>query len=148
MPCTGVCVNELAFIVTPGRKSPSCWSRPWIAFINPFRLTVFMVGLLFGRSATWNGQARDAHGISWRTAIVGLWPAFLFGCAVLGGLAYLSPTLLLWSLPLTFGYLVAFPFAVATAAPGLGDALTRLGLCAIPEETDTPPEIRAVQQNG
>jgi membrane glycosyltransferase len=118
-----------------------------VGAITTFRLTIFMVGLLFGRSATWNGQARDAHGVSWSTAIEGLWPAFLFGCAVLGALAYFSPTVLVWSLPLTFGYLVAFPFAVATASPELGDALTRLRLCAIPEETHTPLEIRAVQ-NG
>jgi membrane glycosyltransferase len=116
--------------------------------VTTFRITIFMIGLLFGRSVVWNGQARDAHGITWTTAITGLWPSFVFGCLVCGALAWLSPTVLLWSLPLTFGYLVAFPFAVATASPSLGAAMARMGLCAIPEELDEPPEIRAVRQSA
>jgi membrane glycosyltransferase len=116
--------------------------------VTTFRIALFMVGLLFGRAVVWNGQARDAHGISWKTAVRELWPPFLFGCAVCGALAWLSPTMLLWSLPLTFGYLVAFPFAVATASPALGEALARHRLCAIPEELDEPPEIRAVRQGA
>jgi membrane glycosyltransferase len=117
-----------------------------IGAVTTFRITVFMIGLLFGRSVVWNGQARDAHGISWATAVEGLWGPVLFGCAVCGALAYLSPTVLLWSLPLTFGYLVAVPFAVATAAPALGEVLTRHRLCAIPEEFETPPVVDAVQR--
>jgi membrane glycosyltransferase len=116
--------------------------------VTTFRITIFMIGLLFGRSVVWNGQARDAHGITWTTAITGLWPSFVFGCLVCGALAWLSPTVLLWSLPLTSGYLVAFPFAVATASPSLGAAMARMGLCAIPEELDEPPEIRAVRQSA
>jgi membrane glycosyltransferase len=57
----------------------------------------------------------------------------------------LAPRALLWNLPLTLGYLVAIPFAVATAAPAFGAWLARRGLCAIPEELEMPPEIRAVQ---
>jgi membrane glycosyltransferase len=74
----------------------------------------------------------------------GLWPPFLFGCAICGALAAFSPATLAWSLPLTFGYLVAFPFAVATASPRLGAFLARHGLCAIPEEIEAPAEIAAV----
>jgi membrane glycosyltransferase len=117
-----------------------------IGAVTTFRLTVFMIGLVFGRSVAWNGQARDAHGISWQTAVKGLWPPVLFGCLLCGALAYLSPAVLLWSLPLTFGYLVAIPFAVATAAPAFGEALTRHRLCAIPEEFETPPVVAAVQR--
>jgi membrane glycosyltransferase len=117
-----------------------------IGAVTTFRLTIFMVGLLFGKSVVWNGQARDAHGISWEAAVKGLWPPVLFGCLVCGALAIVSPTVLLWSLPLTFGYLVAIPFAVATAAPALGEALTRHRLCAIPEEFDEPAVIDAVQR--
>jgi membrane glycosyltransferase len=119
-----------------------------IGAVTTFRLTIFMVGLLFGKSVVWNGQARDAHGISWEAAVKGLWPPVLFGCLVCGALAILSPTVLLWSLPLTFGYLVAIPFAVATAAPALGEALTRHRLCAIPEEFDEPAVIDAVQRTA
>jgi len=114
--------------------------------VTTFRITAFMIGLAFGRSVVWNGQSRDAHGIPWATAIQGLWPPFLFGLFVCGSLALLSPATLLWSLPLTFGYLVAFPFAVATASPRLGKIFTMRRLCAIPEEFETPPEIRAIRK--
>ena len=38
-----------------------------------------MIGLLFGRSVTWSGQARDAHALSWGDGAAGLWPQTLFG---------------------------------------------------------------------
>jgi membrane glycosyltransferase len=113
--------------------------------VTTFRITVFMVGLMFGKSVIWNGQARDAHGVSWGDAVRFAWPATLFGAAVCGVLAWLSPATLAWSLPLTVGYLVAIPFAVATSAPALGAFLARHRLCAIPEEIDPPDEIRAVR---
>jgi membrane glycosyltransferase len=116
--------------------------------VTTFRLTLFMIGLLFGTSVIWSGQSRDAHGVSWATAAKGLWPPFLFGVIVCGALAWLSPTVLLWSLPLTFGYLVGVPFAVATAAPWLGEALRRRNLCVVPEELDTPAEIAGLQRSA
>jgi membrane glycosyltransferase len=113
--------------------------------VSTFRTTLFMIGLAFGKSTiAWGGQARDAHGISLRTALEGLWPQLLFGLIVCGSLLFLSPTVLLWSLPLTLGYLVAIPFAMITASPALGRALERWKLCAIPEEFVTPQEVRAV----
>ena len=57
--------------------------------VTTFRLAVFMIGLAFGRSVVWNGQARDARGVAWRTAIAELWAPFLFGVAVCGALALL-----------------------------------------------------------
>jgi membrane glycosyltransferase len=113
--------------------------------VTTFRIAVFMAGLPFGRSVIWNGQSRDAHGVSWATAVRGLWPVVAFGTVVCASLAVLSPATLAWSLPLTLGYLLAFPFAVVTASPRLGAWLARHGLCAIPEELDLPDEIRAVR---
>jgi membrane glycosyltransferase len=61
-------------------------------------------------------------------------------------LAYIgSPTLFWWGLIMTAGYVVAIPFGVWLAAPGLGRAMAASRLCAIPEEYETPAEIRAVQ---
>ncbi len=51
---------------------------------------------------------------------------------------------LLWSLPLTLGYLAAIPLAVATASPAAASLFGRLQLCAIPEEFDPPREIAAL----
>jgi membrane glycosyltransferase len=116
-----------------------------IGAVTTFRLTIFMAGLLVGRSITWDGQARDAHDIPWREAARGLWAPTLFGVAVCGALAWLSPAVLLWSLPLTLGYLVAIPFTVLTASTRMGERFTRLRLCAVPEEFDMPSELARVR---
>jgi len=108
------------------------------------RITLFMIGLAFGRSAAWSGQARDAHALSWATALAGLWPQLLFGLVVCGLLALGAPSVLLWGAPLLAGFLVAVPFAIGTADPELGAWAARVGLCAVPEDLDPPAEIRAV----
>ncbi len=114
--------------------------------VSSFRTTVFMVGLAFGRARIgWNGQARDAHALSAATAFLGLWPHLIFGLIVCGGLWLISPKVLVWSLPLTAGYLLAIPFAVGTAWPGFGRWLQRAGLCAIPEDVSEPAEITALR---
>jgi membrane glycosyltransferase len=70
-----------------------------------------------------------------------LWPQTLFGIAIFAALLAISPTLLLWSLPLTAGYLLAVPLAVVTADPALGRWLQMQGLCAIPEDIAPPAEV-------
>lgn len=112
--------------------------------ISTIRTTVFMIGLAFGTSVKWGGQQRDAHGISWRTAVADLWPQTLFGIVVCGALWAISPVTLYWSLPLTAGYLLAMPFAVVTADPALGRWMRRVGLCGIPEDFDLPAEIASL----
>ena len=113
---------------------------------DTFKTTVFIVGLLFGTSVVWGGQARDAHGVPWSVAISNLWPQTLFGVLVVGLMAYTSCTFALWSLPLTLGFLIAIPFAVISAEPALGAWMVKTKLYAIPEEIDTPEIIKAVQQ--
>ena len=113
--------------------------------VSTMRTTIFMIGLLVGRSVTWGGQARDARQLSWADAARQLWPQTLFGGLVCGALLAVAPTLLLFSLPLTAGYLIAIPFAVLTADPRFGRALRRLGLCGVPEDFAEPPEIAAVR---
>ncbi|MFN3869591.1 MAG: glucans biosynthesis glucosyltransferase MdoH [Hyphomicrobiaceae bacterium] len=112
--------------------------------VSTIRTTIFMAGLLFGKSVAWGGQQRDAVGISFATAVKNLWPQTLFGIIVLGALWYVSPTVFYWSLPLTAGYVLAIPFAMLTASPALGRWMQRAGLCGIPEDFVTPPEVAAV----
>ena len=116
--------------------------------VSTIRTTIFMLGLLFGRSIPWSGQQRDTRGISWRAAAQALWPQLSFGVIVCGSLYGVSPATLLWSLPLTAGYLLAIPFAVVTASPALGAFMRRHGIAGIPEDFATPPEIAAVQQQS
>lgn len=99
-----------------------------------FRIALFMIGLVFGRTVTWDAQARDAERLSWRTALAGLWPQFLFGLLLAALLGAFAPGALPWAAPALIGLLAAVPFAVLTAEPSVGRWLARHGLCATPEE--------------
>jgi membrane glycosyltransferase len=112
--------------------------------VSTIRTSIFMVGLLFGKSVVWGGQSRDAQRLSWEDAVRNLWPQMLFGVVVCGALLAIAPAVFWWSLPLTAGYLLAVPFAVLTADPAFGRFLQWTGLCGIPEDFDTPAEVSAV----
>ncbi len=127
------CVVELVFSLLLGAATT-------------LRTSLFMIGLLFGRSVIWNGQDRDAHALSYATAFAGLWPQTLFGAALFIVTGLTAPNLLLWSLPLTLGYVIAAPFAVLTASPALGRMLTTWRLCALPEEIAPPDILKALDE--
>ena len=116
--------------------------------VSTIRTSIFMMGLLFGKSVVWGGQSRDAQQLSWTDAARNLWPQTLFGVIVCGALLLVAPAVFWWSLPLTAGYLLAVPFAVLTADPRFGRFLQWLGLCGIPEDFDTPAEVSAVMGSG
>lgn len=116
--------------------------------VSTIRTSIFMVGLLFGKSIVWNGQRRDAVGVSWAAAASALWPQLVFGIGVCGALLMISPVTLLWSLPLTAGYLLAIPFTVVTASPAFGRWMKRYGIAAIPEDFAPPPVIAALDVKG
>ncbi|MFA5957942.1 glucans biosynthesis glucosyltransferase MdoH [Hyphomicrobium sp.] len=113
--------------------------------ITTIRTAIFMIALMLGKSITWNGQQRDGAGLSWQAAFAALWPQLLFGLSLYFALAAISPALLLWSLPLTAGYLLAIPFAVFTASPGVGRFFRRYGIAGVPEDFAPPIEIRALE---
>lgn len=115
-----------------------------LAPVTAIRTTIFMTALASGKSITWGAQERDGTGLSWRAASQALWPQALFGLALYVSLAAISPALLLWSFPLTAGYLLAIPFAVVTASPGVGEGLRHLGIAGIPEDFAPTAEITAI----
>jgi membrane glycosyltransferase len=116
--------------------------------VSTIRTSIFMLGLLFGKSVVWGGQSRDAQRLTWAEAARHLWPQTLFGVIVCGALIAIAPAVFWWSLPLTAGYLLAVPFAVVTAEPQFGRLLRRLGICGIPEDFAPPAEVTAVMGNG
>ncbi|XBO36875.1 glucans biosynthesis glucosyltransferase MdoH [Alsobacter sp. KACC 23698] len=112
--------------------------------VTTLRVSLFMVGLLFGKSVGWNSQERDAHRLSWGSAVRGLWPQTLFGSAVIVMLALHAPLALLLGLPLLAGFPLAIPFAVLTADPRFGAWLAARGVGSIPEDIAPPAEILAL----
>jgi membrane glycosyltransferase len=107
-------------------------------------ITLLMLTLPFGQKIDWAAQARDVRGLSWRTALKTFWPHLLFGAFVVGVAAWFAPKLALWSLPLTAGYFLVIPFAVASASPKIGRWFSSKGLCGTPEEFCPPEILRAV----
>ncbi|MBS7589755.1 glucans biosynthesis glucosyltransferase MdoH [Ancylobacter defluvii] len=114
--------------------------------IVAFRVALFMVGLACGKTVTWEAQARDAERLSWRTAIAGLWPQFLFGLLLATTLYTFAPGALIWAAPPLVGVLCAVPFAVLTAEPAIGRWLARRGYCATPEEVEPSAQIEALMK--
>ncbi|MGF1657925.1 MAG: glucans biosynthesis glucosyltransferase MdoH [Rubrimonas sp.] len=115
-----------------------------LAPVAAFAVTVFMIGLAFGRRISWSGQQRDLSRVSWRQAARAMWPQTLAGLALGGAVAINAPGALVWAAPVVAGLALAIPFTVLTASPALGRAARRVGLCATPEELAPPPVLRAL----
>ena len=109
--------------------------------ISWFNQAMFMAALLAGRSIGWRSQQRDGYRVPWLVAARDLWPATLFGLAMILFLALTAPAAIVWFLPFLAGLALSVPFAVFSSSPEIGDAMVRCRLCAIPEEFDTPAEI-------
>ncbi|MFK7943292.1 MAG: glucans biosynthesis glucosyltransferase MdoH [Paracoccaceae bacterium] len=117
-----------------------------MAPVVAFRVSVFMVGLLFGRTVTWNGQNRDAYKLGWGDAARGLWQQTLFGKVLFMMILMLAgPATLPWAMPMMTGLCLAIPFAVWSASPAFGRWAERVGLCAIPDEVDPPETLRRLE---
>jgi membrane glycosyltransferase len=107
--------------------------------------TLFLVGLLLGRTVGWGAQARDDHAVSWSLAVRNFWPQTLIGLVPLVLLALTAPSAISYALFIAAGPLLAIPLAVVTAWPALGRALIAVGLDRLPEETAPPPELVALK---
>jgi membrane glycosyltransferase len=97
-------------------------------------VTLFLLGLPFGRRVGWAAQQRDVQRVDWRVALRGLWPQTVLGL-MLAALVWLRMpgALWFWS-PILIGLIGSIPFACFTAHPAVGRWLVRRGLCRIPEE--------------
>ncbi|HYS47131.1 MAG TPA: glucans biosynthesis glucosyltransferase MdoH, partial [Xanthobacteraceae bacterium] len=100
--------------------------------------TLFLGGLLFGRTIGWIEQTRDDHAVPLSLAIHNLWPQTVLGLATLGVLAATAPAAIPYALFIAGGLVLAVPLAVLTASPAFGRALIRLGIGRLPEETSPP----------
>ena len=110
--------------------------------------SLFMTGLLIGRSQKWTAQSRDAGRVSLWEALWRFWPQTLFGLALFYYAWPASPLLVILSLPLTLGFVLAIPFAVLTAQPEWGMKMRKSGLVSIPEEIDPPQVLEALSFLG
>ncbi|MEM7269202.1 MAG: glucans biosynthesis glucosyltransferase MdoH, partial [Pseudomonadota bacterium] len=114
-----------------------------LAPVVAFRVTLFLIGLCFGKTVTWSGQERDAYQLSWRAAARGLWAQTLFGKALFIMILLGAPQALPWAMPVLLGLCLSIPFAVLTSHPATSAFTRRVKLCAIPDEFNQRVELAA-----
>jgi membrane glycosyltransferase len=106
-----------------------------IAPISAVAVTLFVLGLPFGRRVGWAAQQRDAEGVLLSGAARKLWPQTLFGIFLMAWSWHAAPGAVWYWVPLFAGLAGSIPFAMATAHPAFGRALAVCGICRIPEES-------------
>ena len=109
-----------------------------------FGHTVFLTGLLFGKTIGWIGQTRDDHAVPWSVALRQLWPQTLLGLASIVLLAVTHPSAIPYALFIAGGLALSVPLAVFTALPRVGRMFARIGVGRLPEETAPPAALRAL----
>jgi membrane glycosyltransferase len=109
--------------------------------------TQFVLAALTGLRIQWKSPPREDAATPWSIALRRHGWHSMLGL-VWGGLVYwLNPSYLLWMLPILGALVLSAPISVVTSSPLLGRQLRRLGLFLIPEETNPPRELRAVQED-
>ena len=116
-----------------------------LAPVSMFAAGASILALMLGRARVWDLQQREPYRLSWNVAIARLWPATLFGFALLAFLVVAAPHAVPWFLPFIAGLIFAIPFAVATASGTLGVWAAARKLCAAPEEISMPEDVAAVR---
>jgi len=105
-----------------------------VAPISAMAVSLFILGLPFGRRVGWTSQQRKAHGLSLSDAVRCLWPQTLLGLGLAAG-TYYSPAVSIWfAAPIITGLLLSVPLAMLSASPRLGRKMAQSGLCRTPEE--------------
>ena len=106
-----------------------------LAPVSAVAISIFLLGLPFGRRVGWTSQQRDAEGMALSVAVRCLWPQALVGVTLAGATLWVAPGAFWYGLPIYLGLLLAVPLAMVSASPALGRAMARAGLCRTPDET-------------
>jgi membrane glycosyltransferase len=108
--------------------------------------TQFVLAALTGLRIQWKSPPREDAATPWSMALRRHGWHSVLG-VVWGVLVYwLNPSYLVWMTPILGALALSVPISVITSSPLLGRKLRRLGLFLIPEESNPPEELRALQQ--
>jgi len=80
--------------------------------------------------------------VPWRDAARALWPHALLGWSCILILAFTVPSAITYALFIAGGPALSIPLAVVTSWPGVGRAMMRAGIGALPEENAPPAALR------
>jgi membrane glycosyltransferase len=115
--------------------------------LAPIRMlfhTQFVAGALLGAAMRWKSPPRDDAETGWLEALKKHALHSLLGLGWIAGVYVLDPAFGVWLLPVGGALMLAIPLSALTSRASLGRLFARARLFLIPEETDPPPEIRAV----
>jgi len=106
----------------------------------------FVLTTLMGKSVTWSCQHRDETNVSFGQAWAMHRDVMVF-YAILGGLvAWTTPALLPWFVPMLVGPVLIVPLASAFGSRGIGHWLQKRKLLLIPEEDVRPKLLRTLDE--
>jgi len=113
-----------------------------------FSQTRAMLGLLFGKRATWAAQNRDDASLGWVTATQVFGPHTAFGLLLALPLLLTHPQALPLLALFMGGLWVVIPLSVLSAKPSVGEFLCRRGWLAVPDEVQPCTLIQGLLQHA
>jgi membrane glycosyltransferase len=112
-----------------------------MAPITMYRQSRGVAEVLAGKDSGWETQRRDDGSLPLSSLIRSYGGLSLAG-ALAGAAAYaISPALAAWMGPVILGLMLAIPLNLLTSSTRAGQALRRIGLLRIPEESAPPPVL-------
>ncbi len=110
--------------------------------------TIFLFKLFVLRKPkAWVEQSRQAHSLPFGTTASHLWPQMVFGmigfAAIFSG-ANVGLVAIAMCVPVFLGPLFAIPFGLSSSHTGLGKLIAQTGLWQLPEESQPPVIVRAI----
>ena len=109
-----------------------------------FALTMFVIGLVFGRRVGWQAQQRSRERLHWGEAAGVLWPQTVTGFALTGWFWATAPVVLPFAAPVLIPLAGAIPIAVLSTHPALGRWSCAVGLFDIPEDRSSSSDVAPV----
>lgn len=95
-----------------------------------------------GKDSGWSTQRRQHTGPHWQRRLARYGALSLIGAALMPLLFWLSPSLMLWMLPIGLGLSLAVPITALVDSPAVGQWLKRHQYLIIPEESVQPDILR------
>ena len=107
--------------------------------------TSFVVTTLAGHPVAWNAQDRGDRGITFGEALSRHKWHVAIGLVWGGVILAIAPRYIWWMSPILGGLLLSVPLTMLTSLSSAGIWMRKRGLLMTPEETDPPPELKALE---
>jgi membrane glycosyltransferase len=108
--------------------------------------TLFVVTTFSGHVVTWDAQARDDRGLSWKEGLRRHAGHTVLGVVWAGVMIAFAPNFFWWMTPVLLGLILSIPLSVLSSRLDFGLASKRMGLFLTPDETRPPAELRRLRR--